>query len=267
MDALGYGINFIKRNIPKEILNIVFTGDAGRYKTASSMDTMIESALKETALLDLNLISDQILHIPLEYCSWSSYLESSGINSSQSYVIKIPYAATNNREIINALSITVNSLSPNSQNSTSNRATNMLEGVMDKFGGIADGAVIHNVKLIGPNTILVYDVSYNLVFEGNLTVTIENENSLQSASTHAYKSYAKLFVYAMKAYIHNDLVIRLNNGTLWYGIESNIKEVVDEYSSAQEDYDEYFKTVMRKVQFTADSESYTRYLNTISGKI
>jgi hypothetical protein len=70
----------------------------------------------------------------------------------------------------------------------------------------------------------------------------------------AYPFFSKLCELAIKAYIHNTLIIQINTAELQNGQElGRFKEVVDGYADANDQYQDYLMTTWREVAAYSDA--------------
>jgi hypothetical protein len=65
--------------------------------------------------------------------------------------------------------------------------------------------------------------------------------------------YAQLVILATKAYVYNNLVIPMDRGVIMNGVANNkMQEIIDSYSDANVQYDEYYQENWGKVTFMND---------------
>jgi len=261
MNALQNATNFIKRRIPKEILNLAFMTKVGVIGKITNIESQIESlVLKPIVLVDINLMKGVTYTIELSKCK--QYHIQYNI-TDQYMVIEVPYALTGNKEIIDALSMTyspINSFSNANVGFGSNGGLSLASSAMDAVDPNAvSGVVTSNLQLIGPNTILVHESILGGI-GGYLRISVENDESFNNLKPKSILAFRELCLLATKAYIYNEFEIEMSEGVIYGGHNlDTIKDKIDSYESAAEDYDEFIKTKMRKVLFINDF-SYSRYV-------
>jgi len=253
MDAITKAVYEIKFQIPKDILNLAFVNRYNYYTAEMiSLDKLIiDNVINAKVLPDLNIIRGERLSIPLEQC------EVTKVSPDQfrwETVIKVPPKLLNGRNIISPLSVVLDYGPQNSGLPT--RTLQLAEAVVNTYDA-PTGFSTTDLELIGNNTVLVHE---NLpVVMGYLNVMIENDRNMNNLNPRFYLHFAKLCVLATKAYIHNTLIVDLNKGLLLGGHELNvIKDIVDSYQDAIEQYEEYLRTKMAKVLLINDDKAYSR---------
>lgn len=273
MNALLYAINEINSQIPFEILQAAFTIDEQptTVNLTTLDDKILRKCLRKRILVDANIVGGIELIIPLGNVPPAYY--------ENNYTIyQIPPELTMNREIISALSITAlpansgfNSTSldssgfgtPNGGNSAYSNNFNPLMAVANRIGdSAAIGGVMHNahLELVGFNTVLVY-ASYRTIAHLGMRVVIENENNLNNIQPRSYKNLGMLCVLGTKAYIYNKLIIAINSGYLSGGQDLGMfKSIIDNYSSAEEDYNTFLREIWSPVAYMNDVTRYNRHL-------
>ena len=233
--------------IPRKILNIAFMAKAKAYRVNTTLEKQINDlVITPHVLKDCNLVGGITLTIDLNKCYISKYINN---DDNENCIITVPDEVLSGRKIIQPLSVTTNfsysNVSPSY--SSSNMAINMLQSVSDTTIGQAPGDVYTDLTLIARNTILIEENIFD-VGDGYIEVDVENNANLSNISTRSYPAFSVLVELAVKAYIYNELVLELEDGSLYYGHNvSKLAEKVDSYESALEEYREYLKTTWAKV--------------------
>lgn len=276
MNALLYAINEIRNRIPNEILHEAFNIDeqAITANLTSLDDKILRKCLRKRVLVDTNLVGGIEMVVPLINVPPSFY-------EDHYTVYSIPPELVMNREIISALGLSAmpinsgfgNPISgtsgygmPTQSNSPYGGGQNALMSVANRIGDAASiSGVIHNahLEIVGFNTVLVY-AHYRILAYLGMRVVVENESNLNNVQPRSYKDLATLCTLGVKAYIYNKLIIPMNSGFLSGGQELGIfKSLVEEYSSAEEDYNTFLKEVWTPVAYMNDTTRYNRLLSSM----
>lgn len=257
MNPIQKAIAEAKFAIPLDILQEAFAPirTFGR-PTALNIDAMIrERVIEARVKVDMNLTGGTQLDVPLYSLTPEQVPMPAGSPYSWGLVYRIPMTLTQNRAITRVMSI-ANTVAPISGTYTyasynGSALANAAMGVMQSQAPIPMNATAR-VDLIGPNTVMISDTN-QWPYDSALRCYVENDPDLTTMPPPAYLKFAQLCEYAIKAYIYNILVIRINSGELQGGQElGRFKEIVDQYSDANELYKTYFNDVWREVQAYSD---------------
>ena len=267
MNALQYVTSEIFAQIPIEILSPGFCVDElpNLVNLTSLSEKIIRKCIKARVLVDANVVRGIETVVSLNTLN-PSYAE------DYYTIYQIPPEAVMNKEIMSALSlITMPSTFFNGIGSTSMmghgagmyQPTNAMMNVASRIGSSAsDISMISNthLELVGYNTVLVHANMRQLLNVG-LRVVVENDSNLQNISPRSYKALSYLCVLAVKAYIYNKLIIKINMGYLQGGQElGQFKNLLDSYSEAENEYRTYLQEKWRSISMMNDTTSYHRYL-------
>jgi len=258
MSAIKYAIDRVLLEIPMYVLNLAFMRKADVFKVNTNISQQIENKVLEPIVLtDINLIGGMSLSVPLNNCSITHYeLNYTNIN----IVINVPYTITNNKRIINALSVVCNTGIESRYNSTSGELNKLALNKYQNDGKNTESQVYTNLEIIGPNTILLHDNALILT-NGYLNVIVENNKNLSNIQPPSYPSFSELVTLATKSYIYNELVIELDKGALYYGHDiSKVGDIVSDYADAYNDYKTYLKEKWAKISFMNDNVNYSRFI-------
>lgn len=267
MNPVQKAIAEAKFSIPLEILQQAFAPIAvfGR-PTALNIDSIIrEKVIDSRVRVDCDLVGGTQLDIPLRGLTPEQVALPSGTPYSWALVYRIPMILTQNRIITRVLWI-ANTISPISGTYTyasynGSALTNAAMGVMQSQAPIPSMSTAR-VDLISTNTIMISDTN-QWPYDVTLRCFVENDHDMAQLPVGAYRHFAKLCVHAIKAYIYNSLVIKVNTAELQNGQElGRFKEVLDTYADANELYQTYLEDVWREVAAYADpvtSRDFMRY--------
>jgi len=255
MDAITKALIDIKFTVPKDILDLAFV-KRYQYYTAEfvSLDKLIiDNVIEAKVLPDLNAIRGQEISIYLKDCQMHT-VSPDGFRLET--VIKVPPKILNGRNIISPLSIVLEYGPVNT--GSSNYFVQIAEAAVNARSATT-GFSTTDLELIGNNTILVHE---NLpVIVGYLNVIIENDKNMNNLNPRFYNIFGELCTWATKAYIYNTLIVDLNKGLIIGGHElSIIKDIIDSYQDAYEQYKTLLKEKMGKILFMNDDKSYSKYI-------
>jgi len=276
MNALLYAINEINHQIPAEIIHAGMTIDEQptTVNLTSLDDKILRKVLKKRVLVDANIVGGIEAIIPLNNIQPSFF--------EHFYTVyQIAPELTNNKEIISALSIAFMpangyfgqvggapgsaGLSNNSSLSGFN-TFNPLMSVADRIGNSASTTgVLSNahIEIVGYNTLLIY-AHYRTLANFGVRVVLENDSNLNNLQPRSYKNFSMLCVLGVKAYLYNKLIIAINSGYLAGGQDLGMfKSILENYSTAEEDYNNFLKNVWASTAFMNDTTRYNRYLGSM----
>lgn len=264
MNPVLKALTEVKFRIPPEILNIVFVKRLARWRdTPASVDEQIMAlVMRPRVLIDCDIVGGREIWICLDG------LRTGGDEMYES-VYRIPKDRTNGASITAVLNV---SFSDPSRISAAGVAANgqnnmMLQGgqaVMDAMGSIPQTSTAR-IELIGENVVLINDVM-TMPANAYLRCLVANDENLNNIQLRSYHHYAKLVEFAVKSYIYNTYVIDLDIGELRGGQTlGRIKDIVDSYADAEENYQTYLREKWTKVAYMNDRERYTRTLRMIIG--
>jgi hypothetical protein len=96
---------------------------------------------------------------------------------------------------------------------------------------------------------------------GFLRCLLAYDASMSQIQIGSILDFTELAVLGTKAYIYNAYKVPLDEGKVKGGFElGSFREIVESYSDAREQYNEYLRTIWRKVAYMNDRESYERLI-------
>lgn len=232
MNPITYVLKMLETEIPREILNLAFSDP----NVMISVDDAIASkVLRSKVLLDCSLIGGIEISVNLQQCSVNQ------VPNSLEYIVAVPKALTNNNSIVCPLSLIHSPISgmqfPTSTGNGSGLDSRLSSIVNANFGAIPLNTT--KMECIGDNIILIQVPTVLTITTGVLKVMVENNSNFSNLNPRLYLKYLELSLLAIKAYIYNNLKIRINKGVLYGGHElSAISEFIDSYSDASSMYRE-----------------------------
>jgi len=259
MNAITKAISDIKFQIPIEILNLGFVEKSHRVNQIISLDERIMSEImRPRILIDCNLVGGIETRVDLNRCKITPL-------DNREFVVEVPKALTNNKNIITALSVVSNvvysqSMAYADMSPFESVASNMMSNL-----GTENVVQTSRLELIGDNVVLIQDPNMHFM-NGVLRCMVENNTNLENINPRSYLAFSKLCVLGVKSYIRNKMRVKLNQGQIYGGHELGVvKDIIEEYSDAEEMYQEYLNTTWRKISFINDSDAMSRYTKSMLG--
>lgn len=263
-NAVSHALSYIRRKIPKEILDIVFSPRLSennrRYQfNASSIDAQIrEKVIEGIVLLDTNNFGIKEVLVPIGDLPREP-VDNFGLQEGMGFVVRIPRERLNGRSITSPLSITISpygtqgsansGFAPGVWGSSVNQCGNsammsVTRDVMTSYAPVPLNQTAH-VHLIGENTIYVEDMMP--VSNLSLRCLVNSDPELTWLNPAHYLLFGQLCTWACKGYIYNHYSIALDEGQIKYGVSINqFKNIVDGYSDAFDNYEQLIEEKWRK---------------------
>lgn len=275
MNAVSYAMNKIKHSIPREILFLLFKQENAQFSNSfwdtniNNTKESVESLIKKNVIydrvnVDCNLVGANEVIIPLDDVPYKTV-------QTGERIYKIPDEYLGGKAIVSALSlynITGHHYTITGSEQFSGNGGGILsrmDRLYKNLGKIpkvtnADTAVIND-------TTVAANVGYGMHNRLAIMVLLGGDVDMSHLKGKALPVYSNLVVLATKAYIYNQLVIDINGGVMINGINnSKIQEIVDNYSDANQSYDEYYNENWGVTVMTNDSKRMMRYVNSMTSK-
>lgn len=259
MNALTKALSELRFTIPQEVLQIGFVENFGRVNTVTSLDERIlNSVIRPRVMIDANIVGGVMIKVPVIGCTWFESMPGE-------VIIDVPKSLTMGRSIV-----TLHNLICNvgfSSSTAPYNTTSLVAAANNMYTNLANHTVIQTgrLELIGDNTVLVQDPSI-AIFNAILRCTVENESNMENLHPRFHGGFAKLVTLAVKSYIYNNCKVKLDQGYVYGGHElGSIGEIIDTYSDAEEQYQEYLNTEFRKLMYMNQSESMNRLIKAALG--
>lgn len=278
MTPIQFALMEIHHVIPKEVLDLVFI-PMSRYRLTktrnmtTTVDQMIIDKIIEGRIRQyIDAQGAQEVTIPLDGLRIN-------VEGSQAWSCHIPKNMTQGRRITSVLGIHINYLAgPMGGN----------QGVFTQFGvGVANTSTQHfeqpdlytraagmilnanrpvelnytaNVYLIDENTIYCEDRMPTSPLALRCKLASDSEFSFIQGGN--IPIFAQLVLYATQAYIYREASIRIDKAPMEAGIEvGTLKEWVDKYSDAEENFQSFIREKWRKIQRMSDKVARINHLN------
>lgn len=264
-NPIQYALQQLKHKIPIEILKLAFKSDYqpgfrwGGDQRSQSMDSIIRDRVIDARVNeDCNLKGGSQITVDLNKAS---------VETIDYYTkcYRIPYHLTSGKRIISVQSVSYRNVAYG----TVSGGNQIASAVMDMYKAMSSMTIVDTaeVAIVGDNIVTVKDNQRVLSDHYILLCTVENDANLNNLQPGAWKVYSKLVELAVKAYIYNNLVIPMDQGALSQGVNIGaIKEKIDSYSDADEQYEEYYKENWGKAIRSNDRAFMSRFIRSQMGR-
>lgn len=263
MSALIKAVDHVKMAIPYEVLRVAFKDELHNWRQAPiSLDTQImDKVIKPRVLIDANLVGGAQTIISLEGLA-PRFLD------NYTMLYEIPPELTSYREIVSILSVgylpyaggfSYGGLHNVPANGGMSDLAAIGQRVMDSVSSVPNVSTA-TCDLVGYNTVVLRD-NQRLSANYSLRCIIANDANLANINPRSYIAFAKLCELAVKAFIYNTLIIKLDQAYLSGGQELGaLKNYVEGLSDAEQMYQTQLSDVWRSVAFHNDQPSLERFI-------
>jgi hypothetical protein len=264
MSAINKALDEIKFRIPRQILDVAFMDEvSGWRRSPMGLDElMMLKVIRPRVLYDCNLVGGQMANVSLENLQ-------PVYDDNYTFVYSIPKERTQNRSILSALSISympygamygaagVNYGAPGGLGSSIVATTGQRVG--DAVSAVPPVSLGY-VDLVGENTIMFRD-NFRVTQAYFLRCILANEENLANLNPRSYPAFSKLCELAIKSYLYNNLIIKIDQAYLQGGQElGSFKNYVENLADSEQMYQDYLKEVWQAVSFANDIHSYDRLI-------
>lgn len=245
MNPVSYAIGLIKARIPVQVLQIAFLkGQQSFASIPMNIDTIIQDkVINNRVRQDTNVISGTRTTIRVDDLDFE-------IKPNEGYVIQVPMSRTNNRAISGVYGLQpgtrvvggINQMYANNAFGTGTGELGLATMGMANNMKAIDTSINGRLSLIAPNTILVTGaIPYGSILY--LDCEVDGGEGFSHLSQRSFLAFADLCLLACKAYIYNELIVRIDVGEVEGGaVIGQIKNIVDDYASSAEEYHEMLRT-------------------------
>ncbi len=244
MNNIDYLVSVIKRNIPNEILTMVFIDFIKINTLRTNLDYYIkQKVIYDWVVKDCNLVGG--IETVIDITTTRRENVDGGI------LIYVGFGPTAGKNIMSVLSIGYGYTSYfGNQPGIVSALTEPLQ--------VSDS----RIELVGDNIIFVEGyVGINIT---NLRCVLENDKDFNNISPRSLPKLSELTLLAAKAYIFNAARIKLGNATIINGIDMpQIIEIVSSYSDSYEQYHEMLINQWTKINMLNDKVSRNRLIKMI----
>lgn len=250
--------------IPAEILKEAFIkpDQNWRLPPISIGEAILNKVIRPRVLVDMDLVGGQTVMVPL------NTLQPEFVDN-YSVVYRIPKSMTQNRSITSVLSVGYMPYA-NAYNSSGVGYGNVTPGsmgevvnagqrVMDSFSGVPPVSNA-NANIIAENTVLIRD-QFRVTSAYILRCLVGNEENLNNISPRSYLALSELCQFAVKSFIYNTLIIKIDKAFLEGGQElGSFKTYIDSLADSETNYKTYLKENWQAVAFVNDHYAYNRLI-------
>ena len=264
MQVFQKAISDIRFKIPRQILESVFIDRSTNWRMdgLSIEQQIMDLVVRPRVFVDCNLVGGTEETVSLAGVPYER------VNDVSS-VYRIPKERTQGRSILSVSNITF--VDPTKATAYGaiggeNNSTMMRVGdaLVNSMGSIPMTSTAR-VQLIAENVVMVTDY---VVLPANiyLRCTLGYDQDMSNISPRSYLPLSKLVEFAVKAYIYNEMIVRMDMAQIYAGNSlGTFKEVIDGYADANELYETHLKEVIQKVLFMNDADTYYRHLRLLIG--
>ncbi len=241
MDLITKAVKDVMYNIPRELLRVAYMED--RVSPYIQSPRSLEEAIREKTIIprvvaDTDLIGGQTIYVPLAGITPK-------IMDDDNFIFEIPAERTGNRKIISVLAVNYfrSENIPAYQNSSAPMVAPMLGSELSMSAQRAMNSR-GSIPLISTAECIV--VGHNVVMIRNhlrtaamtqLKCRVENDQNLANLPLTVFPIFSKLCIFAVKAYIYNELIIKIDAGVIHRGHQLGVfKNTVESYADANENY-------------------------------
>lgn len=264
MSILAKALDELKYSIPMEILREAFKDDLQNWRQApvSLDERILTKVIRPRVLVDTNLVGGVTTIVPLDGLT-PKYVDTFTV------LYIIPAERISYREIIAVLSVgylpygmAYGTLGDGIGAINAGSMTD-VSSVAQRIGDAASSIpAVSNalVELVGYNTILIRD-QLRVTNSYQLRCILANEENLNNINPRSYHNFCKLCELAVKAYIYNTLLIKIDTAYLKGGQElGSFKSYVESLSDANENYRTYLLEVWKSTAACNDTTGYDRFI-------
>lgn len=264
MSAITYALSQLKFRIPQKILEIAFRDNSFKWRDApTSLEEQISSkVIRPRVLIDADLVGGTTIVVNLAGLQ-PEFVENNAV------AIRIPPDRLGNREIMSVITVSmlpISSYVGAMGGNIAQMSTNDLSTVASVGARIGDAMsnmpVVTNssVELVGANTIVIRN-QYSVSNIYQLKCVVGNEGHLNNIHQRSWPNFSKLVELAVKSYIYNTLIIRLDEAYLVGGAElGSIKSYVENLSDSEEMYQTELKEVWGVTAFCNDTLAHEHFI-------
>jgi len=276
MNAINKAINDVKYFIPREILDKAFIDRSYSYFNTenTNIDEQIrQKVIKQRVIVDTNLVGGKQAVIPLSGLKLETF-------DNLTTIVHVPKVVTNNRTILSVLDVAFISAAMLNQQAGgygAMQASNPVDGQALDNGALMSAmtAVMNaggklpvvstaDAELVGENTVMIRGVT--LVQNMFLRCMLSNDEELNDIHPRSIIDFSKLVELAVKSYIYNKLIVRLDTGEIFGGAQLGVfKTLIEGYADAEANYKDFLEQRWAKVTFINDHVGYRRFLRTLVG--
>ncbi len=264
MNIIIKALDTIRFNIPSELLKVAFLDNVRSFRNSPTNlnEAILTTILRPRVLIDANLVGGEEVIVDLDGVPHRNI-------DNYSVVYEIPTQRINYRSLMNVLSVgygqsTSTNYAPfvGADNNTCSGPNEVLKAATRVGDSLSSVPNVSTAKasIVGENTVVIYDQAGIAGFYV-LRCLVANEENLNNISPRSFIPFSELCVHAVKSYIYNNLIVKLDNAYLSGGQELGaIRNLVESYSDAEENYMTYLSEVWTKTAYMNDTIRHDRFI-------
>lgn len=264
LNAIDYALRQIKLAIPKEVLEKTFLNQNDVYKRhrgSVNIDHLIKrEVIYNYIMVDANLIGASKMSIGMEP-GWIERIDTGTL------IARIPKSFTQNRTITEVLNVSLRPANgymlPYGTNQAISDQSIQMQRVLSSYKlPVISGTT--NATVVGENTVLFTGLVARPA-DLYISVMVDYDDQLSSLNKSSYLFFGELCILAVKAYIWANKIISMDKAEIEGGYALNrYTAIVEDYSTAYEDYKTYFLEKWRKISFQADAKRMEDFIGMIT---
>lgn len=262
MSAIPKALSEIKYRIPTVVLNETFKDDSYRAIPTSLDEKIMSKVIRPRVLVDCDLVSGIIATIPIDHITPM-------ILDNYTSVYHIPKDFTQNKEIVSVLSVgylpitgsyssaalgygNIDPIGFNAVNVNALRVADSVSSVPPVSSAVCE--------LIASNTVVIRDM-FKITSMYFIRCVLGNDPNMNNISPRSYLQFARLCELAVKSYIYNTLIVKIDTAYLVGGQELGaFKAYIESLADSEESYRTFLNENWRPTAFMNDVIGYDRFI-------
>jgi len=261
--AIQKALQDIRFRIPRQLLQEAFMSEMRHFAIVpTDIDTLIRKNVIDTRVMtDCNLIGGEELMLDLSFVPRE-------IPDNRSSLYYVPPEAIQGRQIVSVMSVSYgygqsiaySNYNPYFDNMQQQGCGNagVLTAANQLMSSMTNMPIVETarVSLVNTNVVLVED-QIRIPDRVFLRCRIAHDSEMQNIQPASWGMFSELCVFAVKAYIYNQLIITVNQGQVLGGYEiGEFKSQLDNFADADELYrthlaEKWYKTSKFNSQLSA----------------
>lgn len=272
-NAISYALNAVRRDIGKQVLDIVFGSNRKIVDNLCTPNPFVASNSVDQAIVnkvidgfvrpDLNTYGSEEIEIPLSKTQIDQV-------EGHSILIHVNDDVLKGRTITNPISLDYSLYNSRAtlhntmtRGSSLSRAANRLYNIHNQTASTS----IVDLELVGHNSVLASGVGYLQMNNYVLNAVVTADYYFNNLNPNSYRKFATFVVTAVKHYIYTQYDLEVSRAQLISGHEfDKFEATVSSYADSSERYREMLDDEMGKLLYANDRKRYNKYLSIISSR-
>lgn len=262
-NALSYVIERVQRQIPAPLLQQAFISNI-KHRTRIPISVgsrILEEVIQTQVMPDINIVGGKTAYIQLDDCVVTE-------RTPTYSVYFVPKELTGGLSITSVHELQYGGAFAMIDSPLIGSSSTVGDAAMQQVDALKGVAYTSEGRttLVNDNTVMV-EGPPNLGMTNALRVVLEYDTGLTALNPRSLHDFSKLVVLAVKAHIYNTNVMQIDMGQMKAGaMLGTYKDIVDSYSDAMDEYDEYLLTHWAKVDKLNDTEQRRRLISLAVGR-